>query len=153
MIPEFPEHLRDYLALLADSFARLTGRRLLEGTDARELARNLWQAPFALVSHGTEDDPVFNYANQTALNLFEMSWEDFTRLPSRLSAEPENREARAALLQRVATHGYIDDYSGVRVSSTGRRFVIQGAVVWNVVDRQGRYHGQAAMFARWNDPE
>jgi MEKHLA domain len=151
IIPGFPEYLSDHVALLADSFARRTGRRLLEGTDARELARRIWEAPFALVSHGTEDDPVFNYANLTALRLFEMSWEDFTHLPSRLSAEPENRQARAALLQRVAAHGYIDDYAGVRISATDRRFVIRDAVVWNVTDRQGLYHGQAAMFAHWGD--
>ncbi|HXH65195.1 MAG TPA: MEKHLA domain-containing protein [Mariprofundaceae bacterium] len=151
MIPEFPEHLSDHVALLADSFTRLTGRRLLENTDARELARRIWEAPFALVSHGAEADPVFNYANLTALRLFEMGWDAFTHLPSRLSAEPDKREARAALLQRVSEHGYIDDYAGVRISATGRRFVIRDAVVWNVIDRQGHCHGQAAMFARWSD--
>jgi len=144
----------DHVVLLADSYARLTGHRLVaEADDAGSLARRVWEAPFALVSHGTEADPVFNYANLTALGLFEMSWEDFTCMPSRLSAEPENQQARATLLQRVKEHGYIDDYSGVRISATGRRFVIHDAVVWNVVDRQGRYHGQAAMFAHWNDPE
>lgn len=142
----------DHVALLADSYARLTGRRLLaEAEDAGSLARRVWEAPFALVSHGTETDPVFNYANLTALSLFEMSWEDFTRMPSRLSAEPEDQQARAALLQRVTEHGYIDDYSGVRISATGRRFMIHDAVVWNIIDCQGRRLGQAAMFAQWRD--
>lgn len=151
MIPEFPEHLSDHVLLLADSYARLSGRQLLAGADTQELAYHVWQAPFALVSHGTEADPVFNYANLTALRLFEMDLEAFTRLPSRLSAETKNREARAALLRRVSEHGYIDDYSGVRISASGRRFVIRDAVVWNVVDHQGRYRGQAAMFAHWHD--
>ena len=148
----YPVHLTDHVLLLVESYARLTGRQLMQATDADELARRLWEAPFALVSHGTEADPVFNYANLTALSLFETDWDDFTHLPSRLSAEPANRRTREALLQRVSEQGYIDDYSGVRISATGRRFVIRGAVVWNVIDRQGVYHGQAAMFAHWGEP-
>lgn len=148
--PPYPAHMAKHARLLADNFARLTGRTLIDA-HADDVARWLWEAPFALVSHGTEPDPVFNYANRTALGLFEMSWEAFTRLPSRLSAEPVNREARAALLARVSVHGYIDDYAGVRISATGRRFTIRDAVVWNVVDGEGVHHGQAAMFARWDD--
>lgn len=145
-----PASMRDHAALLADSFMRLTGRPLIDA-EAHGLALRVWQAPFALVSHGTEPDPVFNYANMTALRLFEMSWPAFIRLPSRLSAEPANRDERARLLMRVSTHGYIDDYSGVRISASGRRFAIKGAVVWNVIDELGRYHGQAAMFTHWDD--
>jgi hypothetical protein len=100
--------------------------------------------------HGVEDDPVFNYANQTALELFEMSWEQFTILPSRHSAEPASREERARLLAQVSNHGYIDNYAGVRISSSGRRFLIEDAVVWNLIDDRGSYHGQAAVFDKWS---
>ena len=48
---------------------------------------------------------------------------------------------RAGRRACVSAHGYIDDYSGVRISASGRRFVIRDAVVWNVVDAQGRHHG------------
>ena len=53
------------------------------------------------------------------------------------------------LLARVAAHGYIDDYAGVRVSRTGRRFGIEGATVWNLIDGEGRHQGQAATCAVW----
>ncbi len=33
------------------------------------------------------------------------------------------------LLARVRKFGFIDDYSGVRVSSSGRRFIIEGCTV------------------------
>jgi hypothetical protein len=45
--------------------------------------------------------------------------------------------------------GYIDDYAGVRVSRTGRRFLIEGATVWNLIETDGRLVGQAATFSRW----
>jgi hypothetical protein len=59
------------------------------------------------------------------------------------------RADRQRLLERVNAHGYIDDYSGIRVSAGGRRFRIQRATVWNVVDADMRYRGQAVMFCDW----
>jgi len=78
-----------------------------------------------------------------------MDWAAFTKLPSRLSAEAPIRAERDALLQRVTEHGYIDDYSGVRISSSGKRFLIEQATVWNLMDGEGAYCGQAAMFGVW----
>ena len=71
------------------------------------------------------------------------------RTPSRLTAEAPNREERARLLAAVTKHGFIDDYSGIRISKTGRRFRIAQATVWNLLDEKGNYAGQAAMFSRW----
>lgn len=145
-------YLCEHAALLLNSFRRLTGRALLpDATDieAPTLAKALFFAPFAVVSHDTSDDPIFNYANQTALDLFEMPFEELTRLPSRCSAEPVNREERERLLRSVTARGYIDHYEGVRISKGGRRFRIESATVWNVNDASGAYRGQAAAFGRW----
>jgi hypothetical protein len=92
---------------------------------------------------------VFFFGNRVALELFEMDFAAFIALPSRLSAEPLLRNERKRLLARVAADGIISDYSGVRVSSTGRRFRIERATVWNLIDSQGVRHGQAALFDRW----
>jgi hypothetical protein len=137
--------------ILADSFARLLGRPLLPGLPAegRALARALYDAPVVIVSHGTGADPVFWFANRAAQALWEMDWARFTRTPSRLSAEPDERATREALLRRAAEHGYIDDYRGVRVSATGRRFAIEDVVLWNLADEHGARCGQAATFSRW----
>jgi len=43
----------------------------------------------------------------------------------------------------------IDDYAGVRISKHGRRFMIEQATVWNLIDGHGKYCGQAAMFGVW----
>ncbi len=141
--------LREHAVVLAASLRRWTGHELLPGVPEPEFGRALFHAPFAVVSHGTEPDPIFNYANRTALRLFEMTWEQLTALPSRLSAEPVHRDERARLMARVTARGYIDDYQGARVSSTGRRFRIEAATVWNLVDDSGAYRGQAAIFSRW----
>ena len=46
-------------------------------------------------------------------------------------------------------HGYIADYTGIRVSRTGRRFRIEQAVVWNVSSESDQPCGQAAAFSLW----
>jgi len=142
--------LLQHVALLRSSFKNLTGHELLDAAcDTESAVLQLQQAPFAVVSHGVEVDPIFNYANQAALDLFEMEWKDFVRLPSRLSAEALERSERERLLQRVTQHGFVDDYCGVRISSSGRRFRVTDATVWNLLDDSGLYRGQAALLKHW----
>ncbi len=142
--------LVDHVDLLCNSFHHWTGRELIGAGENRvERARALFEAPFAVVSHNMASDPVFNYANLKAMALFEMDWNAITALPSRLSAEVANQEDRKRLLHTVSLQGYVDDYSGVRISSSGKRFRIKDATVWNLIDRDGVYAGQAAMFSNW----
>lgn len=136
--------------LLLDSFRQWTGRDLVERAGSlQDQARTLFAAPFAVVSHGTESDPVLNYGNGSALELWEATWEQFTRTPSRLTAEPVNRAERERMLARAVERGFVDDYRGVRISLTGRRFLVQDALVWNVIGPENRRLGQAATFSRW----
>lgn len=133
-----------HVRLLLASFRRFVGRELIE--DGPDAARQLFEADFVVVSHGTEADPILNYGNRAALRLWEADWDGLTAMPSRLTAEPTHREERARLLARAAEHGFIDDYAGVRISATGRRFRIRNAVIWNLVDAAGAPAGQAATF-------
>lgn len=141
------EHAGNRLQLISDSYNHLTRRDLT--TPGRDAASALWSLPQVILAHGTEADPIFFYGNRLALELFELTPSQIIRMPSRLSAEPMLREAREQLLQRVSQHGFIDDYEGVRISSSGKRFRIRNATVWNLIDRHGQLHGQAATFSEW----
>jgi hypothetical protein len=56
--------------ILAASFQRLLDRQLIENfTNPAQLAEALFHAPFVIVSHGTQADPILNYGNQAALQL------------------------------------------------------------------------------------
>lgn len=112
-------------------------------------ARTLFDASFVVVSHGLEADPILNYGNQAALDLWEMPWEQLVRTPSRRTAEPVNQEERARMLRLAEERGCCDRYRGIRISSTGQRFLVEDATVWNVVDGRGTRVGQAATFTRW----
>ncbi len=143
-------YLRDHVGLLLSSYRHWLKRDLpLPMQSGLSQAEALFAADFALVSHGVEVDPFFNYGNGTALRLFELEWESFVRLPSRTSAEMNDRRARARLLDAVYSQGYVDDYAGVRISASGRRFRIERAVVWNLIDERGCFRGQAACFNHW----
>lgn len=152
MTPYLSPEINSYNRLMAFSFRHFTGQ-ILTGCDETglsdvELAERLFHLPQAVVSHGIEADPVFRYANKAALALWEMDWPAFTRLPSRLSAEPAAavQSDRDRLLKAALETGWIDNYAGVRVSSTGKRFEIRDTVLWNVVDVAGTRHGQAAFI-------
>ncbi|MCK5667511.1 MAG: MEKHLA domain-containing protein [Gammaproteobacteria bacterium] len=138
-----------HVELLVSSFELFTGKNIFPPEiEVNNVSRELFFAPFVVMSHGTETDPVFNYANQCALDLFEITWENFIKLPSRYSAEADSQDERERILQQVAKNGYADDYTGVRISNKGRRFQIKNATVWNIID-QGRCYGQAALIRNW----
>ncbi|MEJ6572623.1 MAG: MEKHLA domain-containing protein [Akkermansiaceae bacterium] len=144
-------YLQSHVAALVRSYYELTGRQLIEQTDdLATMAKRVDEAPFFVASHGLETDPVLDYGNRCALELFAMNWEEFTQTPSRLTAEAPNRAERERLLTSVTEKGFIDDYSGVRITADGRRFRIHQATVWNVTDESGVKIGQAATFSEWD---
>lgn len=154
MPPYLTPDIIAYNRLMADSFQRFTGAPVLPGAnpfDGVALATAMFHAEAAIVSHGVEDDPVFRYGNARALTLWDMDWDSFTLLPSRLSAEPadEVQADRDALLGEALAKGFVDHYGGVRISRTGKRFRIENTVLWNVVDAHGHRHGQAALIRNW----
>jgi hypothetical protein len=142
-----------FLRLLAGSHARLVGAPLLPddaGDDDAARARWLYEdAPFCALAHNTETDPRFVYANRAAQACFDYGWDEFTGLPSRLSAEAPDRAERQRLLDAVTRDGFIADYRGIRIAKSGRRFRIENAVVWQLIDEAGTLHGQAAAFGDW----
>jgi len=140
----------DHCTTMAWSYKHFTGRDLMPNPgSANELSTSLFMAPFVLVSAGPEADPILNFGNANALALWEMPWEQFIRTPGRLTAEAPLREERARFLAEVTTKGFIDNYSGIRISSTGKRFRIAQATVWTLLSPALVPCGQAARFDHW----
>ena len=138
--------------LMLSSHQRLVGRSLFArspGETDDALARRLYTAHFGLLSHDDRPDPCFDYANLVAQQLFERGWDEMIGMPSRLSAEAPERAERERFLARVAEKGYVDDYTGIRIARSGRRFRILRATIWNLLDASGRRIGQAAAILGW----
>jgi len=138
-----------FFDLLTGSYRRLLDADLVApGQDARWLYA---EAPFAVLAHNTDDDPRFVYGNRTAQSCFELSWDEIVGMPSRLSAEAPEREERQRLLDAVARDGFVTGYRGIRIAKSGRRFFIEDGVIWQLIDGEGVFRGQAATFSRWTD--
>jgi hypothetical protein len=147
---ELNQYLKAHVTRLLVNYRHWTGKSLVPpNLPSAEQARELYYSPFVVLSHDTAPDPLLNYANQAGLDLFELDWRELTTLPSRLTAEPTHQRERAGLLATVTQQGYIDSYRGVRISKTGRRFLIEHATVWNLFDDRGAPYGQAATFSQW----
>lgn len=142
MRPYLSPEASAYAALLANSFYLATGLSLPDEATA------LWLHPQPLVSHGTQADPIFRYANLAALTLWETDWKSFTQMPSRLSAQADAaiQSDRSAHLAAALACSHVADYQGIRISAKGKRFRIADTILWNVTDAEGLRHGQAALI-------
>lgn len=151
MKPPASHLLTEQTRLILSSYRRLFGRDLIDCAHPDREVDELFSAPFVVLSAlgPFGSDHVFNYANRRALELFEYEWDELIGKPSSASAEPVHREERRRLLDAVGRHGFIHDYSGIRISRNGRRFRIVNATVFNLVDPAGNYVGQSATFASW----
>jgi hypothetical protein len=143
-------HVIQWSQYLLDSYAYWLKQELISrcGTPV-EQAEYLFNSAFIVASHGTEKDPLLNYGNRAALSLWAMDWQQFIQTPSRLTAESNNREERAEVLEKVKVQGYISDYRGVRISKTGKRFLADPIVIWNIRKPDGAIIGQGATFSTW----
>lgn len=140
--------------LLIDSYWRAIGEQMLPEWPSHgpEAVRWLYDdAPFCLLTQDALIDPRFVYANVTAQKCFEYGWDEFVGLPSRLSAAAPDRRQRQNFMNTVLRQGYAHDYRGRRIAKSGRRFWIESATVWNILDREGIFQGQAVLIRRWAD--
>lgn len=137
---------------LVESYKKETGRTLMEGEmEITDAPRALYEAPFVCLAHDGGEDPVFTYANEAALKLWEVEWDDLVGVPSRKSAEESEdvQKDRASALQEALEKGFVENYSGVRISSQGKRFQIKDATLWTIRTGEGGSVGQAAVFSEW----
>ena len=125
---------------LINSYEKLLERELIDDPS------KLFEADFVCAGHKFASEPKFAYGNQKALDLWELDLDKFIGMPSKNTAEEMHQKEREELLNEVRQKGYIKNYSGIRISSTGKKFKINNAIVWNVFDENEKLIGQAVKF-------
>lgn len=141
--------------LILTSFEATFRRPLIEISTSftpETQAQVLFHCKIPVLSHdritlddGTQTN-VYNYANESALHLFNRTWEQQTKLPSSASAQltSAEQEERNALLAKCLAQGSAI-FSGVRVRQGSGQVVVKEGLLWNIMDWQtGLYCGQAA---------
>ncbi|MFM7651599.1 MAG: MEKHLA domain-containing protein [Vulcanococcus sp.] len=130
------------------------GTPLLAAVEPDHLAQELFALDTVVMAHDGADPagdpgPRLIYANAAALRLWRRPWREQIGLPSRLTAEPQERPGRAHMLVNALEQHAIRGYNGIRIDSTGRRFQLRNARLWTLRDDNGTPCGQAAAFSDW----
>jgi hypothetical protein len=103
---------------------------------------------FAILSHGNQTDPVYNYVNAAGFAVFGWPEELYHRLPSRFSApHGSDRQQRASVIQSTTDRSnitYID--KALRVRYPNATVTLKDAILWNVFDDDGIRVGQTVLF-------
>jgi MEKHLA domain len=109
---------------------------------------------YVLITHGTESDPIYNFANRAALTAFWRSYSSMIQLPSARSVvlQSKDESRRIQLMKSVTENNYVENATGVRIRDDGRFVKLVDAVVWNCFDDDDTYIGQAAFFDRLQCP-
>jgi len=110
---------------------------------------------YVLISHGTQDSPIYNFGNIACLNAFARSWENITAMPSRecVINKSQDEALRIELMKNVTELGFVDgEYRGYRVLGDGKFIKLTRCVVWNCFNDDDEYIGQAALFDRDESP-
>jgi len=156
------EDADEWVTLSSESLRKFTGRSLYDEMGCP--SDRTTTAPghvhdserYAVLSHGTQDDPIYCYFNRAALLAFEFPEPEVYRLPSRYSAPDGTvRTERDSIIRSVAeTRGDGDGdevvvlEGAVRRKDSGELFQIERVLLWNVYDRDGNRVGQTAIFDR-----
>ena len=145
-------------AQLISSYRASFGQPLISGlpgdASGDQWAQALFAAPIVVVAHDGSpldrgDGPRLIYANRAALTLWDLRWAEMVGMPSQLTAEPSERSSRQTALTAAKQQTAFRGYSGIRINRHGRRFQINNARLWTLVDPAGESLGQAACFSSW----
>lgn len=131
------------------SFRTRLGHDLVERSgDLAEDARRLFDLPLAVLAHDTSPVPLLDWVNLTAARAFDATPETLLGRPSAATAPAEATADRQHLFTLLAEHGFVTGYSGVRISLTGRRFIIDDVTVLTLADTSGGPAGHAAVIGK-----
>ena len=136
---------------LYQSYLKHTQKVLFESSSKKLFVDSINQLKFPVASHTYSDLPIFNFANEAMLKLFEMQRHEFIGLPSHQSASRRHQEERECLLDKVKMNGFVENYQGYRIKKNGDTFLIKKATVWNVLNHLGETHSQAVIIFDWQD--
>jgi hypothetical protein len=133
-----------------DSLLKLTGKSLLDRMDSIEDVKEVHSCSrYAVLSHGIQQDPVYNYFNQGAFLTFQWPEDEVYKLPSRYSAPGgELRDQRDILMKKVVQEQAQTFPEAIRQTKSGKQFRLKNVLLWNVFDPEGTRVGQTALFDR-----
>mmetsp|Transcript_12925 Transcript_12925/g.17671 ORF Transcript_12925/g.17671 Transcript_12925/m.17671 type:complete len:252 (-) Transcript_12925:59-814(-) len=129
--------------MLLESFRKAAGTPLMEGADISSAPTMLFKAPFCLVSATTNDEPVLNYANQTALDFLGYTWEELTSLSLEKIINDKDKFNEAVKQAEDNTSKYTGDF----LTKSGSAVPAEDSNVWCIKSGKGDVVGRAISWS------
>lgn len=107
---------------------------------------SLYTSEYCILAVNNNEIPTFTYMNLSAQKLWEVSLNQALKMQGKQTAQKKDQKEREKLLNQVKKKGKTNSYSGIRISQKGKRFFIKKASIWNIINKQGVFEGQAACF-------
>jgi MEKHLA domain len=138
-----------WIQLSSDSLKKFTGKSLFDYMDGVTQPSQVHDNKrYAVLSHGTQEDPIYCYFNKAALEQFQWTEETIYSLPSRYSApDGAHRSARQADIEQAIQQDVTELASVIRQTRHGELFEMIKVLLWNVYDGDQRV-GQTALYDR-----
>lgn len=135
--------------VILDSYRHRLGRDLFERSgDAVEDARRLDDLPLAVLAHDSSAQPRLDWVNRAAGQAFDATPARLLGMPSAETAPADAAADRGRMFETLAETGFVSGYSGIRISVSGRRFMIEDVTVLTLTDAAGRPAGHAAIIGK-----
>eukprot|EP01025_Chloroclados_australasicus_P053218 TRINITY_DN6242_c0_g1_i1.p2 TRINITY_DN6242_c0_g1~~TRINITY_DN6242_c0_g1_i1.p2 ORF type:complete len:210 (+),score=17.28 TRINITY_DN6242_c0_g1_i1:74-703(+) len=145
--PQLSEQLKQYLKLLAMSYEREMGTKLVDNYhDINVLSEELWYLECGILSHDVTAEPyLYLFANQAALKAFGGEWDDIVGKPSKFCVGAHGQDKRNMFLQEAFENGHAIGFDLSREYFVGHKILIKKCVLFNVKNTDGQIIGQAAV--------
>lgn len=131
----------------SDSLKKAHGLSLLELMDVENIQDVHTHKRYAVLSHGTQEDPVFCYSNVAAREAFQYTEDELYQLPSRYSAPGGGeRNSRQSIMDDVSNNNIWIIPSGIRQRKDKSLFEFRDVILWNVYNDRGIRLGQTAVY-------
>lgn len=139
----------DWIRLSSNSLERITGKTLYETIHVETAQQVHENERYAVLSHDTAGDPVYNYGNRAAVEVFKWPEDEFYQLPSRYSAPDGTiRNSRSTDIQDAIDSDLKTIALAIRQTKHGELFQLTDVMLWNVYDDDGHRVGQTAIYDR-----
>ena len=136
-----------WIDLSSHSLYDLSGKSMYDRMDQIDCATQVHATTrYAVLSHGTQEDPIFCYFNSGALQLFQWPESEIYQIPSRYSApEGKLRDDRSSVISKTSQQQFNVIPSAIRQTRNGSLFEMVDVLLWNVYNEDGVRVGQTAL--------
>jgi MEKHLA domain len=141
------DDINEWILWSSNSLAQAHNQSLLEMMKVDSIEQVHTHKRYAVLSHGTQDDPIFCYSNVAARDAFQYTEHEFYQLPSRYSAPGGgDRQSRQKIMEDADNANYWIIPHGIRQRKDDSLFEFRDVILWNVYNPQGVRVGQSAVY-------